>query len=54
MARARTGVEDALTTLDFYLAHRRERLEQVREALRSLAEAGAPPDLLEPPARWAR
>ncbi|QBX55151.1 MBL fold metallo-hydrolase [Nocardioides seonyuensis] len=33
-------IEDALGALDFYLAHRRERLEQVREALRSL-HAGA-------------
>jgi glyoxylase-like metal-dependent hydrolase (beta-lactamase superfamily II) len=29
-------LNDALATLDFYLAHRKERLEQVREALRSL------------------
>jgi glyoxylase-like metal-dependent hydrolase (beta-lactamase superfamily II) len=29
-------IEDALGALDFYLAHRRERLEQVREALRTL------------------
>jgi glyoxylase-like metal-dependent hydrolase (beta-lactamase superfamily II) len=38
-------VADALTTLDFYLAHRRERLEQVREALRSLADAGPADEL---------
>jgi glyoxylase-like metal-dependent hydrolase (beta-lactamase superfamily II) len=31
-------IEDALGALDFYLAHRRERLDQVREALRSLTE----------------
>jgi glyoxylase-like metal-dependent hydrolase (beta-lactamase superfamily II) len=30
-------VEDALGVLEFYLAHRRERLEQVREALRMLS-----------------
>lgn len=29
-------INDALGALDFYLAHRRERLEQVREALRTL------------------
>jgi glyoxylase-like metal-dependent hydrolase (beta-lactamase superfamily II) len=29
-------IEQALPALDFYLAHRRERLEQVREALRDL------------------
>jgi glyoxylase-like metal-dependent hydrolase (beta-lactamase superfamily II) len=29
---------DALSALDFYIAHRRERLAQVREALRSLGE----------------
>ncbi len=29
---------DALGALDFYIAHRRERLAQVREALRSLGE----------------
>lgn len=31
-------IEDALGALDFYLAHRAERLEQVREALGSLAD----------------
>jgi hypothetical protein len=30
-------IPDALAALDFYLAHRRERLEQVREAVRTLA-----------------
>ena len=30
---------DALGTLDHYLAHRRQRLEQVREALRTLDPA---------------
>jgi glyoxylase-like metal-dependent hydrolase (beta-lactamase superfamily II) len=29
-------IDDALAALDFYLAHRKERLEQVREALRGL------------------
>ena len=29
-------IDDALAVLDHYLAHRRERLEQVREALRTL------------------
>lgn len=29
-------IDDALAVLDFYLAHRRERLDQVREALRAL------------------
>jgi glyoxylase-like metal-dependent hydrolase (beta-lactamase superfamily II) len=33
-------IEDALATLDYYLAHRAERLEQVRDALRELAAAG--------------
>jgi glyoxylase-like metal-dependent hydrolase (beta-lactamase superfamily II) len=40
-------IDQALPVLDHYLAHRRERLEQVREALRTLhAEArdGAPLD----------
>jgi len=31
-------LDDALGALDFYIAHRRERLAQVREALRSLGE----------------
>ena len=35
-------IEDALNALDFYLAHRRERLEQVREAARELAAADEP------------
>jgi glyoxylase-like metal-dependent hydrolase (beta-lactamase superfamily II) len=37
-------IEDALAALDFYLAHRKERLEQVREALRELHGVG-PDDL---------
>jgi glyoxylase-like metal-dependent hydrolase (beta-lactamase superfamily II) len=31
-------IEDALDVLDFYLAHRTERLEQVREALRQVGD----------------
>jgi glyoxylase-like metal-dependent hydrolase (beta-lactamase superfamily II) len=31
-------IDDALGALDFYLAHRRDRLEQVREAVRTLGE----------------
>jgi glyoxylase-like metal-dependent hydrolase (beta-lactamase superfamily II) len=31
-------IEDALGVLDFYLAHRQERLEQVRDALAGLEE----------------
>ena len=37
-------VADALTALDYYLAHRQERLEQVREAVRDLRESGADPE----------
>jgi glyoxylase-like metal-dependent hydrolase (beta-lactamase superfamily II) len=40
-------IEQALPVLDFYLAHRRERLDQVRDALRTLhaeARAGTPLD----------
>ena len=40
-------IESALPALDFYLTHRRERLEQVRAALRDLhagARSGAPLD----------
>jgi glyoxylase-like metal-dependent hydrolase (beta-lactamase superfamily II) len=36
-------IEDALGALDFYLAHRRERLAQVRDAVARL-QAGAPAD----------
>ncbi len=32
-------IEDALGVLDYYLAHRRERLDQVRDALRKLGAA---------------
>jgi glyoxylase-like metal-dependent hydrolase (beta-lactamase superfamily II) len=38
-------IDDALGVLDFYLAHRRERLEQVREALRTLDPGTAPGDV---------
>jgi glyoxylase-like metal-dependent hydrolase (beta-lactamase superfamily II) len=31
-------IDDALAVLDHYIAHRRERLEQVREALRALGD----------------
>ena len=31
-------IDDALAALDHYLAHRQERLDQVREALRSLPD----------------
>jgi glyoxylase-like metal-dependent hydrolase (beta-lactamase superfamily II) len=34
-------IADALAALDYYLAHRKERLEQVREALRDLDPARA-------------
>ena len=34
-------IEDALGALDFYLAHREERLEQVREAVRQVGDADA-------------
>src|SRR6185436_18114660 len=35
-------LDDALAVLDFYLAHRRDRLEQVREALRVLGDDASP------------
>jgi glyoxylase-like metal-dependent hydrolase (beta-lactamase superfamily II) len=35
-------IEDALGALDFYLAHRRERLDQVRDALATLRAAPHP------------
>ncbi len=35
-------IDDALGALDFYLAHREERLAQVREAVRTLGEARRP------------
>ncbi len=36
-------LEDALATLDYYLAHREQRLEQVRQALGTLSSDGAVP-----------
>ena len=39
-------VEDALGVLDHYLAHRKERLEQVREALRTIGEQPSASDEL--------
>jgi glyoxylase-like metal-dependent hydrolase (beta-lactamase superfamily II) len=47
-------IDSALPALDFYLAHRQERLAQVREALRTLhadARAGVPPDHEDLPRR---
>jgi glyoxylase-like metal-dependent hydrolase (beta-lactamase superfamily II) len=38
-------IADALAALDFYLAHRQERLAQVREALEALAAADKPEGL---------
>ena len=38
---------DALAVLDFYRAHRRERLEQVREALRVLGDEATPRQVVE-------
>jgi glyoxylase-like metal-dependent hydrolase (beta-lactamase superfamily II) len=38
-------IGDALGALDFYLAHRRERLEQVRDALSSLGDEPTAQDL---------
>ena len=35
-------IQDALGALDFYLAHRRDRLEQVRAAMASLSEDSTP------------
>ena len=40
-------IDDALGALDFYLAHRQERLDQVREALRALGEAPHPEGFAE-------
>jgi glyoxylase-like metal-dependent hydrolase (beta-lactamase superfamily II) len=36
-------IHDALVTIEAYLAHRQERLGQVREALSAIAGEGAPP-----------
>lgn len=40
-------IDDALTALDYYLSHRRERLEQVREALRVLGPGATPRQVVE-------
>lgn len=40
-------IDDALSALDFYLAHRRDRLEQVREALRTLGDDASPRAVVE-------
>jgi glyoxylase-like metal-dependent hydrolase (beta-lactamase superfamily II) len=40
-------IEDALTALDYYISHRQQRLDQVREALRTLAEAPHPEGIAE-------
>ena len=40
-------IDDALAVLDFYLAHRKERLEQVREALRVLGDEASPREVVE-------
>jgi len=40
-------IDDALAALDFYLAHRSERLEQVREALRVLGDQATPRQVVE-------
>ena len=40
-------IDDALAALDFYLAHRRERLEQVREAVRALGADATPRQVVE-------
>ena len=40
-------IDDALAVLDHYLAHRRDRLEQVREALRVLGAEASPREVVE-------
>lgn len=40
-------ITDALAALDYYLAHREQRLEQVREAVRVLGAAATPRDVVE-------
>jgi glyoxylase-like metal-dependent hydrolase (beta-lactamase superfamily II) len=40
-------IEDALAALDHYLAHRRDRLEQVRESLRVLGDGATPREVVE-------
>ena len=44
-------IADALGALDFYLAHRQERLDQVRDALRTLVEQPGGPSEDELPRR---
>jgi glyoxylase-like metal-dependent hydrolase (beta-lactamase superfamily II) len=40
-------IDDALAALDLYLAHRAERLDQVREALTVLGDAATPRAVVE-------
>jgi glyoxylase-like metal-dependent hydrolase (beta-lactamase superfamily II) len=40
-------IDDALAVLDFYLAHRKDRLEQVRQALVTLGDAATPREVVE-------
>jgi glyoxylase-like metal-dependent hydrolase (beta-lactamase superfamily II) len=40
-------IDDSLAVLDLYLAHRKERLEQVREALRVLGDDASPREVVE-------
>jgi glyoxylase-like metal-dependent hydrolase (beta-lactamase superfamily II) len=40
-------IDDALAVLDHYLAHRQERLEQVREAVRVLGPSATPREVVE-------
>jgi glyoxylase-like metal-dependent hydrolase (beta-lactamase superfamily II) len=40
-------IDDALAVRDFYLAHRQQRLEQVREALRVLGDGATPRAVVE-------
>jgi glyoxylase-like metal-dependent hydrolase (beta-lactamase superfamily II) len=40
-------IDDALGALDHYLAHRKDRLEQVREALRTLGDDASPRAVVE-------
>ena len=50
-------IDDALAAIDHYIAHRRERLEQVRDAVRSLhaaARDGVPSTMSPCLARWSR
>ena len=40
-------IDDALGALDYYVAHRKERLEQVREAVRVLGPGASPREVVE-------